>query len=233
MNIQKVDYKSINCPRDFSASLRETGFSVLHNHPIDIALIEKVYSEWVKFFESDFKHDYLFSEDGQDGYFPFKTENAKGAPQKDLKEFFHVYDWGKFPKELSNATLDLQSQLITLTSTLLNWIQVETPDEVTELFSVPLPKMIENSKTNLLRVIHYPPLDGSEEEGAIRGAAHEDINLIISKKEFEKSKQWEIGFINDKKENIFINEYKEFKRINSNERSDKILLRKNSPFNIS
>ena len=90
MNVQKVDYKSINCPRDFSASLRETGFSVLHNHPIDIALIEKVYSEWVKFFESDFKHDYLFSEDGQDGYFPFKTENAKGAPQKDLKEFFHV-----------------------------------------------------------------------------------------------------------------------------------------------
>jgi len=61
----------------------------------------------------------------------------------------------------------------------------------------------------------------------------EDINLIISKKEFEKSKQWEIGFINDKKENIFINEYKEFKRINSNGRSDKILLRKNSPFNIS
>ena len=178
MNVQKVDYKSINCPRDFSASLRETGFSVLHNHPIDIALIEKVYSEWVKFFESDFKHDYLFSEDGQDGYFPFKTENAKGAPQKDLKEFFHVYDWGKFPKELSIATLDLQSQMITLTSTLLNWIQVETPDEVTELFSVPLPKMIENSKTNLLRVIHYPPLDGSEEEGAIRGAAHEDINLI-------------------------------------------------------
>ena len=41
MNVQKVDYKSINCPRDFSASLRETGFSVLHNHPIDIALIEK------------------------------------------------------------------------------------------------------------------------------------------------------------------------------------------------
>ena len=60
-----------------------------------------------------------------------------------------------------------------------------------------------------------------------------DINLIISKKEFEKSKQWEIGFIDYKKENIFINEYIEFKRISSNDKFDKILLRETSPFNIS
>ena len=38
--------------------------------------------------------------------------------------------------------------------------------------------MIKRSKTNLLRILHYPPLDGGEEPGAIRGAAHEDINLI-------------------------------------------------------
>ena len=38
--------------------------------------------------------------------------------------------------------------------------------------------MITDSKTNLLRIIHYPPLDGNEEDGAIRGSAHEDINLI-------------------------------------------------------
>ena len=61
----------------------------------------------------------------------------------------------------------------------------------------------------------------------------EDINLIISKKEFETSKQWEIGFIDDKKENVFINEYIEFKRISSNDKFDKILLRETSPFNIS
>ena len=38
--------------------------------------------------------------------------------------------------------------------------------------------MIIDSKTHLLRIIHYPPLDGTEEPDAIRGAAHEDINLI-------------------------------------------------------
>ncbi len=178
MNVRKVNYQESDCPREFSISLRETGFSVLDNHPIDISLIETVYAEWGDFFYSDIKNNYLFTEKRQDGYFPFRTENAKGTSVKDLKEFFHVYEWGRFPKELTNATLELKSQLIELTSTLLKWIQDETPDEITKLFSVPLPKMIEKSTTNLLRIIHYPPLDGSEEKEAIRGAAHEDINLI-------------------------------------------------------
>ena len=43
---------------------------------------------------------------------------------------------------------------------------------------MPLPDMVTDSKTNLLRIIHYPPLDGKEEDGAVRGSAHEDINLI-------------------------------------------------------
>ncbi|MGB7995352.1 MAG: 2OG-Fe(II) oxygenase family protein, partial [Photobacterium halotolerans] len=30
----------------------------------------------------------------------------------------------------------------------------------------------------LLRVLHYPPLKGEEELGAIRAGAHEDINLL-------------------------------------------------------
>jgi isopenicillin N synthase-like dioxygenase len=30
----------------------------------------------------------------------------------------------------------------------------------------------------LLRVLHYPPLDGTENADALQAAAHEDINLI-------------------------------------------------------
>ncbi|CAK9253093.1 unnamed protein product [Sphagnum jensenii] len=41
-----------------------------------------------------------------------------------------------------------------------------------------LPKMVVKSPETLLRSIHYPPLTGAEEEGAVRAAAHEDINLI-------------------------------------------------------
>ena len=38
--------------------------------------------------------------------------------------------------------------------------------------------MIKDSKTNLLRIIHYPPFIGSEDSQSLRAAPHEDINLI-------------------------------------------------------
>ena len=38
--------------------------------------------------------------------------------------------------------------------------------------------MMSNSERNLLRVLHYPPIESKIEDGAIRAAAHEDINLI-------------------------------------------------------
>jgi isopenicillin N synthase-like dioxygenase len=38
--------------------------------------------------------------------------------------------------------------------------------------------MIDSSRNNLLRIIHYPPLKKNEDRKAMRGAAHEDINLI-------------------------------------------------------
>ena len=178
MNVRKVNYKDQNAAHEFTRSLRQTGFSVLTDHPVDMNLIETVYSEWADFFASDNKNKYPYDPVRQDGFFPFKTENAKGQSLKDLKEFFHIYSWGRYPEELSNKTLDLFTQLLELTGTLLGWIQVETPRDVSSLFSMPLPDMVTDSKTNLLRIIHYPPLDGKEEDGAVRGSAHEDINLI-------------------------------------------------------
>lgn len=178
MNVRKVNYKDQNAAHEFTRSLRQTGFSVLTDHPVDMNLIETVYSEWADFFSSDNKNKYPYDPVRQDGFFPFKTENAKGQSLKDLKEFFHIYSWGRYPEELSNKTLDLYAQLLELTATLLGWIQVETPRDVSSLFSMPLPDMVTDSKTNLLRIIHYPPLDGKEEDGAVRGSAHEDINLI-------------------------------------------------------
>ena len=178
MNVRKVNYKDQNAAHEFTRSLRQTGFTVLTDHPVDMNLIETVYSEWADFFSSDNKNKYPYDPVRQDGFFPYKTENAKGQSLKDLKEFFHIYSWGRYPEELSNKTLDLYAQLLELTGTLLDWIQVETPRDVSSLFSMPLPDMVTDSKTNLLRIIHYPPLDGKEEDGAVRGSAHEDINLI-------------------------------------------------------
>ena len=58
-----------------------------------------------------------------------------------------------------------------LASELLNWIEDESPADVKKGFSMPLSDMIVDSREVLLRPIHYPPLQGGEEEGAIRAAA--------------------------------------------------------------
>ena len=178
MKVKKIDFNDLSAPKKFTQSLEQTGFSVLINHPIEPSLINEVYNIWSKFFSSDSKYKYIFDKDKQDGYFPFKTENAKGKKVKDLKEFYHFFSWGRVPLELESKTKNLYQELIDLTTILLQWIQDETPDNIKSKFATQLPNMIKDSETNLLRIIHYPPLDGSEDKGAIRGAPHEDINLI-------------------------------------------------------
>ena len=73
-----IDCKSSDAGINLTKSLRNTGFAILSNHSLDIKLIDAVYNEWNIFFKSDIKHSYLFHPVHQDGYFPFKSENAKG-----------------------------------------------------------------------------------------------------------------------------------------------------------
>ena len=178
MHVAKISYNDKNAPAVFTQSLKETGFGVIIDHPIKPELIDSVYKEWKIFFNSDSKHDYLFDPLKQDGYFPLGSENAKDYNVKDHKEFFHFYPWGKTPPSISDKTKELYDSLVNMTSLLLEWIEVNTPSKIQSKFSEPLKNMIKGSKTNLLRVIHYPPFSGNEESESFRAAAHEDINLI-------------------------------------------------------
>ena len=178
MQVAKISYNDKNAPAVFTQSLKETGFGVIIDHPIKPKLIESVYKEWKIFFNSDSKHDYLFDPLKQDGYFPLGSENAKDYNVKDHKEFFHFYPWGKTPPSISDKTKELYDSLVNMTSLLLEWIELNTPSKIQSKFSEPLKNMIKGSKTNLLRVIHYPPFSGKEESRSLRAAAHEDINLI-------------------------------------------------------
>jgi hypothetical protein len=58
-----------------------------------------------------------------------------------------------------------------MTSTLLQWIEEYTPREFRSQFSEPLKNMIVGSKTILLRVIHFPPFSGKEDNRSLRAAA--------------------------------------------------------------
>ena len=179
MEVAVVDFNSPDAPADFTRSLRETGFAVVTNHPVQQALVEQVYAEWLAFFDSDAKYKYRYSDGDQDGYFaPDVSETAKGNTIKDIKEFFHVYPWGKYPTEVSDAALRLHHDAGMVARTLLDWVEANTPAEVSARFSQPLSSMLDGTNRSLLRILRYPPLTGDEPPNAIRAAAHEDINLI-------------------------------------------------------
>ena len=86
MNILTIDYNDKNIGEKFSESLHNSGFAVIKNHPIEQKLINKVYNDWKKFFNSNEKEKYLYDYEKQDGYFPFKSESAKDSHIPDLKE---------------------------------------------------------------------------------------------------------------------------------------------------
>lgn len=176
-----IDYTADNAAELFTRSLHETGFGVLKNHPIRRSLVEDIYDEWEIWFKGDekAKQAYLYNRETQDGFFPASvSETAKGQSVKDIKEYYHVYPNGRCPDHLNTHIRQYYEEAGKLAQTLLAWVERYTPAEIASHYSMPLPDMITGSKKTLLRILHYPPMTGSEEPGAIRAAAHGDINLL-------------------------------------------------------
>jgi isopenicillin N synthase-like dioxygenase len=179
MKLEAVDFTAPDAQQKFVESLRQTGFGVLKNHPIPQASVASIYANWQTFFDTDEKYSFLYNKDKQDGFFGQNvSEVAKGFKKKDIKEYFHFYPWGQCPVALQDELSNYYINTSALAAQLLNWIEQESPAEVSKHYSMPLSQMIEDSGQTLLRVLHYPPLAGDEEVDAIRAAAHEDINLI-------------------------------------------------------
>src|SRR3990167_2041217 len=139
MYVRTIDYRSAQAGQEFCLSLKETGFAVLSHHPIPQPLIENVYQDWDVFFKSEEKFNTLFDRKAirQSGYFPFKSENAKGYSAKDLKEFYHYYDEQHLPKGMARNTPLLLDALKTLAHEVLEWIEAGLPEDIREGLSMP------------------------------------------------------------------------------------------------
>lgn len=179
MELIAVDYQAPNADKLFVESLRTTGFGVLKNHPIDQQRVRSIYQNWQAFFNSSDKENFAYSKENHDGFFSTSvSETAKGFKKKDIKEYYHYYPWGRCPESLKQEISDYYRDTNALASELLTWVEKYSPAEVSAKYSQQLSSMVTNSEQTLLRILHYPPLDGSEEPDAIRAAAHEDINLL-------------------------------------------------------
>lgn len=172
--------------RQLGDSFREFGFSIVTDHGIPDALIEKGWKLSKAFFalpESE-KQSYAIKDSGgQRGYTPFGTEIAKGAEKHDLKEFWHV---GRPGADLPDG--------------MPQNIWPDTPDNFRETFEALYTAFdqaggrilsalalyldldpswfdtVVDKGNSILRLLHYPPVENAG--GAIRAGAHEDINLI-------------------------------------------------------
>ena len=173
-------------------SLASIGFFAVANHGVPDALTQQAYEVAKEFFHlpQDAKHRYQKPEvKGQRGFTGFGKEHAKDSSAPDLKEFWQVGRpdvaddhpvhklfgpnfWPSEVPEFGQTLIELYRRLDRLGAILLE-ASAAFIDEPASRFR----DMATDSDT-IVRVLYYPPVGKDVPPGAVRSAAHEDINLI-------------------------------------------------------
>jgi isopenicillin N synthase-like dioxygenase len=180
--------RKANFVSEIGKAFNNIGFVAVKNHGLTEELRLKLYETIQKFFflPDEVKSKYEFEElSGQRGYIGKNKETAKGFKKPDLKEFYHVGQLNPREDMARNVFPEEVPEFETLTSetyrifentgkTLLRAIALylELPEDYFEA------KVYQGD--SILRALHYFPILNPDalEEGAVRAAAHGDINLI-------------------------------------------------------
>ena len=172
-------------------SFAEYGFAVIRDHGIPAELIARAEEMSKRFFAlpEEAKRTYILPNGGgARGYTPFGTEKAKDAKVHDLKEFWHV------GRELASGHELAEYMAPNIWPTEVDGFR-ETFEALYAAFEDAGRKVLRaialhldldegffdrtvEDGNSVMRLLRYPPLKGAEAEGAIRAAAHGDINTI-------------------------------------------------------
>lgn len=176
---------------DLGASFSEFGFAVVRSHGIPQDLIERAENLQRAFFDlpTVTKMQYhIPGTGGARGYTPFGIETAKDATIHDLKEFWHIGRtlaeghpfsaampdniWpGELPgfretmEELFGAFEAAGNRVLSAIA-----LHLDLPEDY---FAATVA-----DGNSVMRLLHYPPLPADAPHGAVRAAAHGDINAI-------------------------------------------------------
>ena len=176
---------------ELGRSFEEYGFAVVRDHGIPQELIDRAETLAKQFFalpDAVKRAYHIPGGGGARGYTPFGTEKAKDAKVHDLKEFWHVGRELPAGHPLAEFMADnvWPSEVEGFRETFSGLYAAfeEAGGRVLEGIALHLgldrgffAPTVEDGNS-VMRLLRYPPLEGAEAEGAIRAAAHGDINTI-------------------------------------------------------
>lgn len=172
------------------SAFEDIGFVSLKNHFLSDDLVGELYKEVKTFFDLPLKVKKKYEiEDlgGQRGYVSFGKEHAKGRKEGDLKEFWHFGQESTEdaePPEEYPPNVQVK-ELPDFNHTGMEAYRMLEKTGVYVLRALALYIGLDEfyfdhwaaNGNSILRAIHYPPIT-EEPKGAVRAAAHGDINLI-------------------------------------------------------
>ena len=164
-----------------TSSLENNGFFVINDHPIDLQLINRTFDIAEEMFNLPYqtKNKYhVPGTNGARGYTPYGIETALNEKVADQKEFWHqgsttnnelmpnIYvDEVKNFNDLDVLYKEFESMGVEILKAFTHFSLDYNSD---------IADAAENGNS-ILRLIHYPPTDGTNEH---RARAHNDVNLI-------------------------------------------------------
>lgn len=191
--ISNDNHKRLAFIKSFGDSFSNMGFAIVRNHGVSAELRKELLTVSKSFFElpTEVKRRY---EDlalaGQRGYISKNRESAKGQTVPDIKEFYHIgqtvidndsikseYPENIWPTEIQNFQNVCEKVYRTFEETGKNLLKAIA-------LYLSLPEDYFNDKVHngnsILRLLHYYPVQDLSQipPGAVRAAAHGDINLI-------------------------------------------------------
>ena len=179
--------------QELGRSLEHFGFVCLTHHGIENARFEQGYELALELFglPTDVKRGYEHPEEGRKrGYTGMGVERAKDHPVPDIKEFWHVgrelsadhpsaasgeTPRNYWPTEVPAFRAHFEPLFLDLDA-----VGVRILECVGEFLGRPAGFFEDcvRDGTTVLRIINYPEMDEPPVPGAVRAAAHEDINLM-------------------------------------------------------